>query len=262
MFQPPPRCLSLEGSHYWSLWKWNEWERKGTDGRSWPRGLWGVRTHKLITWYWWRTLTAISIPPPSPPTSIHFCPDHIFTGRSNFLLKWCSQTAMNNTFEDNSVWSSEISMIKKRGMPPECRRPDHHALTFHINSDWCNCKGEPLFEWVNIVIMELLWNRAFLTRRADFLPPNTKWNIHRRDYTSLKKTSLITPRVWTKNVRSCCFIHTANLLSIKRECPVTKKVTCAINWTRLCCFKVSLNKEQDVFLTVSFPVSISLKMYN
>ena len=51
----PPLLISLEGSHYRSLWKWNEWEHKGMDGRSWPQGLWGVRTHKLITWYWWRT---------------------------------------------------------------------------------------------------------------------------------------------------------------------------------------------------------------
>ena len=150
---------------------------------------------------------------------------------------------MNNTFWRQLsviIWNQHDKETEDAAWMQEARSP---CPPFHITSDLCNCKGEPLFEWVNIVIMELLWNHAFLTRRADFSPPNTKRNIHRRDCTSLKKTSLINPRVWTKNVWSCCFIHTSNLLSIKRECPVTKKkkVTCAINWVRLCCFKVSLN---------------------
>lgn len=106
------------------------------------------------------------------------------------------------------IWNQHDKETEDAAWMQEARSP---CPPFHITSDWCNCKGEPLFEWVNIVIMELLWNHAFLTRRADFLPPNTKWKIHRRDCVSLK------------NVRSCCFIHTANLLSIKRECPVTKK---------------------------------------
>lgn len=110
--------LSLERSHYWCLWKWNEWERKGMDGRSWPQGLWGVRTHKLITWYWWRTahlnhhLYPSALPPP-PVFALTTQASTKVWGRSNFLLKWCSQTAINNTFEGNSVWSPEINMIRK-----------------------------------------------------------------------------------------------------------------------------------------------------
>lgn len=96
--------LSLEQSHYWCLWKWNEWERKGTDGRSWPRGLWGVRMHKLITWYWWRYAHLKRHLYPSALTTSTRLTTKAGTevwGGNDFLLKWCSQTAINTTFESH-----------------------------------------------------------------------------------------------------------------------------------------------------------------
>lgn len=63
----------------------------------------GVRTRKLITWYWWRTSTLASLRLPSPHLPVlSKVSDTGAWSRCNFLLKWYSETAASHTFEGHS----------------------------------------------------------------------------------------------------------------------------------------------------------------
>lgn len=116
--------------------------------------------------------------------SLYLCPHHLHqfwplphkrTQRCEAGAIFFSSNVPKTVIRNTYVWKP-ISVIdwnqhyEEIGQVAWIQKATWVCPTFGITPDLCNCKGKPLFEWINIVIMELLWNHAFLTRRADFSP--------------------------------------------------------------------------------------------
>lgn len=151
------------------------------DARSWPRGYWWVRTHKLITCYWWRTthlkhhlrLSTLT-------TSISFCLCH--RGKEEYEAGAIFNTGdvhkqpRITRFQRATVWSPEINMSKWRCSLTTHSRHQHALLPLTPFLITVIAKVSLCLNGLILLSQELLWNHAFLTRRAECEQPLRKYD--------------------------------------------------------------------------------------
>lgn len=159
-----PPLPFIEGKSLRVLMKVKWMKAKGDGWEVITARFWWVRTHKLITWYWWRTSTR-HFDTSTFTTSTSFGPFQ--TGKHKGVIQEQSSTQV--TFKNSHKESIKANLVWwRRNQMSWLQKATRVCPPFDITPHLCNYEGKPLFEWVNIVITELLWNHAFLTRRADF----------------------------------------------------------------------------------------------
>lgn len=215
-----------------------------------------MRTHKLITWYWWRTSTR-HLYTSALTTSASFGLYHTSEHKGVRQEQFSTQVMFKNSHKKHIlyIWKP-ISVIdwkqhyEEIGQVAWIQKATWVCPPFGITPDLCNCKGKPLFEWVNIVIMELLWNHAFLTRRADFSPhiqiaifisvthELTKV-LDRQTCSQSREDSLLSKFPSERHSMSACFLTVSLSVSVSRTC--TRKLTQALSLTEQGLFGYDFN---------------------
>lgn len=263
----PNKCLIV----LLSLFHWREvitgpYESEMNESKS---GWMGGHSRRA-SWEWGRINSspgtdgghqhAISTPLPSPPPPVLAFTTQANTkvwGRSNFRLKRCSKTVIRNTYIWKPIgaidWNRHYEEI---GQVAWVQKATWACPPFGITPDLCNCKGKPLFEWVNIVITELLWNHAFLTRRADF-SPHTQIAIFisvshklqklvyqtkvldRQTCSQSREDSLLSKFPSERHSMSACVLTVSLSVSVSRTC--TRKLTQALSLTEQGLFGYDFN---------------------
>lgn len=119
----PNKCLSLPSFPFIGaksllvLMKVKWMIVRGWMGGRGPQSLWGVRMHKLITSYWWKTAHLNQhtfVPLPSSLLSVFaFIETTEHKSMSNLHFSGIREKAINRTFDGNSVWLPRMNIIRK-----------------------------------------------------------------------------------------------------------------------------------------------------